>query len=768
MFPDYDCLAVNGSSGVDWAAWLKHLHTPPLHGWLNHVAGFLHAVLPANAHGVLLHFEECSLGRLSADIMAYILGRIRGALDADDHGRLIQKGLAHHRLRVIAGSQWPVFEMLAREELRAVRVDGYDIANDAVLNCKHLTKPSLDWDAFQNALTAPMKKQADEWVVATRPYAFNWLMENSRDKLEAECPLGVLSAVAVRAFVCATTESSCYEVYADIIEDWIQHTPEALSLLAHSKWPIAFVLSNLRSAARHSFHLDFLEIELRGILPSHTFSSLNSLAEIGLWAGSLSRWGHSRSFRDVVAALPHLGEPLQGAPSLVYLTMVYGSHFVQYIQNFCARAHAVGIGKRLLLFTLDEDSFSHCLIANQQRCVRGSPSIVNKFTLQLICMHLGFDVMWIDFDVFVMLDPTPSLLAHAERSSYEILVSGSFESDCICTGMVYTKSTPRVRAWLLSLIAWIYNHPYDHDQKTFSAFLNHTETVSSKPLDLPEIPPWGILDPINEFVTANKFEGNGWMGRLEHIIIYHFLNGESDNVYLDDMPSFDTAERDAPGGTDTGSMALFYGQQDKELYHTAKAAHENPSIRSALLASRKASRVVKPPGTGCSANPLLIKGFTESASRYVDVDGYVLHKNSYLASYAEEDVKQRDIPEARVRCNELGSDCGGFTCDVGRLCTVRAGTTMKVSPGSGEITFLKSKSDNDPHLDTYLEGWAAGDSIRRGFVDSMDRCVGLEDQCGGITCVISSVCTVRASSLPLESPGDEVSYAKADGLHADG
>merc|ERR1719193_339435 len=74
----------------------------------------------------------------------------------------------------------------------------------------------------------------------------------------------------------------------------------------------------------------------------------------------------------------------------------------------------------------------------------------------------------------------------------------------------------------------MYNHPYEHDQKTFSAFLNYTESVSLEPLDLPPIPPWDTLDPINQFVTPDTFEGNGWSGRLEDIVIYHFLNGESD------------------------------------------------------------------------------------------------------------------------------------------------------------------------------------------------------------------------------------------------
>ena len=32
--------------------------------------------------------------------------------------------------------------------------------------------------------------------------------------------------------------------------------------------------------------------------------------------------------------------------------------------------------------------------------------------------------------------------------------------------------------WLRELTVWLYNHPYEHDQRAMSAFLNYTEKVS--------------------------------------------------------------------------------------------------------------------------------------------------------------------------------------------------------------------------------------------------------------------------------------------------
>jgi len=134
-------------------------------------------------------------------------------------------------------------------------------------------------------------------------------------------------------------------------------------------------------------------------------------------------------------------------------------------------------------------------------------------------------------------------------------------------------------------------------QIPFSAFLNYTETVQSDPLDLPAIPRWDTLDPINAFVTPDTFEGNGWSGDLDKIVIYHFLNGESDTGSSLDpsgtwMKEHGNMLESEVGGVKTkvSLMVLFYTQDDDELYSTAKPGHENAEIRRALLASRKSHR----------------------------------------------------------------------------------------------------------------------------------------------------------------------------------
>jgi hypothetical protein len=56
----------------------------------------------------------------------------------------------------------------------------------------------------------------------------------------------------------------------------------------------------------------------------------------------------------------------------------------------------------------------------------------------------------------------------------------------------------------------MFDHPYEHDQKTFAAWIDHTEKVTYAPLPRNSpVPNWDTLDPVTKFVTAAVVEGNG-------------------------------------------------------------------------------------------------------------------------------------------------------------------------------------------------------------------------------------------------------------------
>lgn len=564
-FPDFDCEFSDAAAGIDWPRWRRVFEETDSVLWFDESYVFLSTFAESDPEQREQYRRACPLGHLNANIMMYVLLKESG--DTTPYFTSITENVVRFPLRILAGSRWPLFLFFWRWNLTTVGSPrSYNPADDDIVNCAHLVEPVVDWVQVQKSLVR------EDGVVRSLDAVY-LSPENSR-VANAECPYGWLAGVFVKALMCAVSESTCFGRFASFIEEWFQKdTDTAVLMVAHSRWPFARLLDGLARATRHHYKLDFTEQELRGLAPG----------------GS---WIESRSFRDVQRVVKLLPAGPPEAPTLTYVTIVHGGQFNRHIPRFCARARVVGhAGRRLLLFTLDEEAFAICMKENEGRCIRGTPSIINKFTLPLILLHAGLDVVWIDFDVFLMQDPTPEILDHANHGPFELLVSGSFESDCICNGIVYYRSTTTVRNWLFTVLLWMYHHPYEHDQKTFAAFLAHRETVQEEPLDMRTPLNWDILDAVNQFVTPDVFEGNGWMGDLDHIVIFHFLNGQSDSYTgLDPSGEFMRQHGKFVDGVGPGKLSLldlFYGQADDSLYTTMKPAHENAAIRGVLLSSRK-------------------------------------------------------------------------------------------------------------------------------------------------------------------------------------
>ena len=292
-----------------------------------------------------------------------------------------------------------------------------------------------------------------------------------------------------------------------------------------------------------------------------------------------------KDFLGVLALLGGLKATREGPNKLVYMSMIYGKKYNRYLKNFARRAQAVGIDT-LVLFTLDEEAFELCLQFNRRLCVRGSPSIINKFTLPLMFLHGGMDVFWVDSDVFFLRNPTPLVNGPSWHPSFEVLISDSFTTECICSGVILFRSTPEVRQWLLTLIEWMYSHPYEHDQKLVSAFLEAGEEVAPRS-KLPvgkgkgksPIPRWAYLESKTEFATAKHVEDTGWTGSLHHMYVYHFLHGESDAA-----KGINMSESRGDGITFVDLMFEFYGDfTPRSLFENGSLLPHEASSRLELL-----------------------------------------------------------------------------------------------------------------------------------------------------------------------------------------
>ena len=77
------------------------------------------------------------------------------------------------------------------------------------------------------------------------------------------------------------------------------------------------------------------------------------------------------------------------------------------------------------------------------------------------------------------------------------------------------------------------------------------------------------------FVSARHVDVAGWTGRLEDIVVFHFLNGESDDAFASRYYT-----RDVNKDRFEGLLQLFYGHPDEGLFHRPLETPLPPDLRT--------------------------------------------------------------------------------------------------------------------------------------------------------------------------------------------
>lgn len=547
-FPDYDCRHLDGHGRLlDWAAWRTELQTAQ--SWLAASQGVL-AKLSQHRDRAM---EECPLGLLMADVLRMLVCFDRGEDCANTFEPLVRHGLAKFGLRVLMGTNWPIYQALHSDvwERQTHREDPH-------LSC--VESQILDWPRFKRIF------EKDDWYQPAVDVAYGPQLEEFWREAALECPLGFAMANLIKAMLCSHTESICFRAHEQMLGAVLEEV--RLPDVAQSGWPILRLLGHVaRVVRRHGFHLDFLPEELLGGTPAA-----------------------SQSMQDLLDCLPKLTLAAERTAArwnglrLVYATMAYGTRFSLYLSRFLSRAVALSLD--VVAFCLDAAAYEACRMVDGH-CVWGTPSILNKFTLPLVLLHQNFDVFWLDLDVFLFQSPTRAVAHHfRHQPTAELLVSGSFAVDCICSGVVLFRSTSKVKEWLKKLLIWMYSHPYEHDQKLFSAFLRFGERVAfdqELSVTAEETPTWRFLDPETQFVSARHVDAAGWTGDPDQIVAFHMLHGDSDQAFA----SRQFAQRNRLGVGYLPLLDLFFNQTElPELYKTPVLPHRlSPELKEALYRS---------------------------------------------------------------------------------------------------------------------------------------------------------------------------------------
>ena len=79
--------------------------------------------------------------------------------------------------------------------------------------------------------------------------------------------------------------------------------------------------------------------------------------------------------------------------------------------------------------------------------------MMNKYTLALVALQLGLDVMVMDFDTFLMRNPTARIYEQAEHRKSDLLMGYSFVADCICNAFFFLRARPVVVTWVREALA---------------------------------------------------------------------------------------------------------------------------------------------------------------------------------------------------------------------------------------------------------------------------------------------------------------------------
>ncbi|CAK9115571.1 unnamed protein product [Durusdinium trenchii] len=451
-------------------------------------------------------WAECPLGTLTLQVARILMCLTEGHLECFvSHSSWISNELFQIPLTVIMGTEWPIFALLHSYDWSypgIPRNNDYD-------DCAYTNRSTLDWPRLLQALQDDSSRPDASWWLDLLRYTFDNKLAMSMYVSSSECLYGVYVLNMVKAMWSADTESSAFRIYSPYVQ-WIHY--ESLHLLGASHWRIFELFHHFTSLRRHNFRLDFTAQELGGLpwrAEGPWLQQLPREDHLKLLEGQVLRH-HSESFGDLHRVLQTALRALRDdEPRLVYVTMVYGS-MNRFIAGWASRAKLLQL-RNLVLATLDSTAYELCL-QHHGLCVRGQVSVLNKYTLLLVALQLGFDVMWLDFDIFLVRHPTKALQQASQ--GYDLLMGYDLESDCLCNGFFFIRANEKTHAWLFEMLRWLYNHPYEHDQRAISAFLNYTERISLKVEDLPPIPRWHVFDEENSFINYGS-----WLGNFQELIL---------------------------------------------------------------------------------------------------------------------------------------------------------------------------------------------------------------------------------------------------------
>ena len=174
----------------------------------------------------------------------------------------------------------------------------------------------------------------------------------------------------------------------------------------------------------------------------------------------------------------------------------------------------------------------------------GVETMVAKYIAMASIVRSGMHAVWLDLDVFIVGDPSPFVMSElARQPSSSLLFSRHLLSESVTPAVVIARPNAEAVSLLMGFAGWLRENPYLLDHKAWDQFLTNNKGDFAGVFDYKGrnttghetegpthtfLPRFGLA-PVSSnwsFIKSGFASGDGWRGREEDVVLFHFWGAE--------------------------------------------------------------------------------------------------------------------------------------------------------------------------------------------------------------------------------------------------
>eukprot|EP00930_Biecheleria_cincta_P034342 TRINITY_DN23749_c0_g1_i1.p1 TRINITY_DN23749_c0_g1~~TRINITY_DN23749_c0_g1_i1.p1 ORF type:complete len:939 (-),score=143.10 TRINITY_DN23749_c0_g1_i1:278-3067(-) len=322
-------------------------------------------------------------------------------------------------------------------------------------------------------------------------------------------------------------------------------------------------LINIHAPYQHMVKTDWPVFRLL-----HFASLLQRAPPDGVWLGdedelSASKGAAQKLVSDVEDTLLAGAISADAAP-IAFFTFAWG-WMSDHVGSVLERWKSLPMRAPLIMLARDQRASAACTkasaasnnVAKKTRCVvapqrLGVEAMVAKYLALAAAARLGITAVWLDFDVFVVSDPTALIVKElAHESKPDLVFARHLMSESVSPAVVIARNSTRAISLLMGYASWLRENPFLLDHQGWDQYLNNRvgdfaggfdykgRNVTLKENEGPNhtfLPPSGIAPALTNwrFLSTGFGSGDGWLGRnsTDALTFFHFWGADESQEKL--------------------------------------------------------------------------------------------------------------------------------------------------------------------------------------------------------------------------------------------